>query len=306
MPNLKPLMAMNFNRPYTDDDWFAALAAVEKVRKVQQQRALQQLRALHKKTHAAFEDDTDCWFDARSHTVSDTSVMFISETEREEVAKLAFELEQQEHQQQQLTVSLSRELEVPTPSCVPNPPLLFADKDWKYCQVDIKPFCFYWERDPVRSTPFPLPIDEQMKLNSLFQKTHQSIPGMWMRDVGHQMLLHAAPTLIAVPGVVNYTEYFNKDNSTASWALRRDIKFGKTVGQMFMTTEGLLILRVFTYGMFSRAVEWIGEDYIRLEDSGETIVTRQMCKIMADNSVGSQFLIGRRIGVSPPKRTSHS
>lgn len=64
-----------------------------------------------------------------------------------------------------------------------------------------------------------------------------------MRDVDNQMLLHATPNLAAVPGVVNYTEYFNKDNSTASWTLRRDIKLGKTVGQMFMTTDGLLILR---------------------------------------------------------------
>jgi hypothetical protein len=47
-------------------------------------------------------------------------------------------------------------------------------------QVNTKPFLFYWERDPLRSSPFPLPIDEQMKLNSLFQKTHQSIPGMWV------------------------------------------------------------------------------------------------------------------------------
>lgn len=58
--------------------------------------------------------------------------------------------------------------------------------------------------------------------------------------------------------------------------------------------------------MFSKAIEWIGEDYIRLEDNGETIVTRQLCKIMADNSVGTQFLIGRKIGTSPPKRHSSS
>lgn len=307
MPNLKPLMAMNLNRPYTDDDWFEAMSAIEKVRKIQQQRALQQLRSLHRISHAAHEDDTgDHWFDARSHTMSDSSVAFISDAERDEVDKLAHELEQQEHQQQQLTVTLSRELEAPLPSCVPNPPLLFADKNWKYCQVDVKPFCFYWERDAVRSSPFPLPIDVQMGLNMLFQKTHQSIPGMWMRDVGEQLLLHATPTIVAVPGIVNYTEYYNKDNSTASWTLRRDIKIGKTVGQMFMTTEGLLIFRVFTYGMFSKAIEWIGEDYIRLEDNGETIVTRQLCKMMHANTVESQFLIGRKIGLAPPGKHPHA
>lgn len=54
--------------------------------------------------------------------------------------------------------------------------------------------------------------------------------------------------------------------------------------------------------MFSKAIEWIGEDYIRLEDNGETIVTRQLCKIMADDSVGVQFLVGRKVGSHPPKR----
>lgn len=167
-----------------DDDWCAAMSAIQRVRKIQQQRALQQLRCQPKFTHTAYDDDTDCWFDARSHTMSESSVAFISDAERDEVARLAHELEQEDHHQQQLTVSPSRELEVITPSCVPNPPLLFAEKHWKYCQVDIKPFCFYWERDNVRSSPFPLPIDVQMGLNSLFQKTHQSIPGMWVSKTG--------------------------------------------------------------------------------------------------------------------------
>eukprot|EP00879_Flechtneria_rotunda_P003513 GHRR01003744.1.p1 GENE.GHRR01003744.1~~GHRR01003744.1.p1 ORF type:complete len:387 (+),score=108.88 GHRR01003744.1:675-1835(+) len=246
MPNLKPLMALTLNRPYTDKDWFAAMAALDKVQKLQQQRALQQLRASNRCSTASFlhvDDENDVWFDARSHVVSDSSVAFISDAEREEVAKLAHELEQQEQHQQQLTVSIICELEPCNPSCVPDPPLLCAEKHWKYCQVDIKPFCFYWERDPVRSTPFPLPIDEQMKLNHLFQKTHQSIPGMWMREVGQQLLLHATPDLAVLPGVVNYTEYYNKDSSPCSWTLRRDIKIGRTTGQMFMTTDGVLIFR---------------------------------------------------------------
>jgi hypothetical protein len=52
---------------------------------------------------------------------------------------------------------------------------------------------------------------------------------------------------------------------------------------------------VFTSGVFSRTVEWIGEDYMRLEDNGNTIITRQLCKNMEDNTVvGGQFLVGRR------------
>lgn len=314
MPNIKPLMAMSLARPYTDPDWFAAMSALEKVQKVQQARALQQLRAHHAHATARHssisgitnDDDTEAWYDARSATMSDSSVAFISDAEREEVARLAHEMEETEHAQGQLTVSVVRELEPATPNCVPNPPLLFAEKHWKYIPVNTKPFLFYWERDPLRSSPFPLPIDEQMKLNSLFQKTHQSIPGMWLREVGSQLLLHAQPTLLAIPGIVNYTEYYNKDQSPSHWTLRRDIKIGKTMGQMFMTTDGVLIFRVFTMGMFSKTIEWVGEDYTRLEDNGETIVTRQLCKMHHDDSVGTQFLVGRKIGTQPPRRGSHS
>jgi hypothetical protein len=59
-------------------------------------------------------------------------------------------------------------------------------------------------------------------------------------------------------------------------------------------------------GMFSKTIEWVGEDYTRLEDNGETIVTRQLCKMHHDNSVGTQFLVGRKIGTQPPRRSSHA
>jgi hypothetical protein len=64
-----------------------------------------------------------------------------------------------------------------------------------------------------------------------------------LREVGDQLLLHAQPTLLAIPGIVNYTEYYNKDQSPSHWTLRRDIKIGKTMGQMYMTTDGVLIFR---------------------------------------------------------------
>jgi hypothetical protein len=64
-----------------------------------------------------------------------------------------------------------------------------------------------------------------------------------LREVGDQLLLHAQPTLLAIPGIVNYTEYYNKDQSPSNWTLRRDIKIGKTMGQMYMTTDGVLIFR---------------------------------------------------------------
>eukprot|EP00878_Enallax_costatus_P036011 GHUV01040284.1.p2 GENE.GHUV01040284.1~~GHUV01040284.1.p2 ORF type:complete len:147 (+),score=33.50 GHUV01040284.1:337-777(+) len=122
------------------------------------------------------------------------------------------------------------------------------------------------------------------------------------RDVGNQFVMHATPSLPGIPSAITkYTETYNKDQTPSSWNMRRDIRVGKTVGQMFMTTDGILILRVCAYGMFSNKIEWVNEDYIRLEDNGETIVTRQICKVMADNSVQSQYMVARKAGTAPPK-----
>eukprot|EP00878_Enallax_costatus_P019118 GHUV01020158.1.p2 GENE.GHUV01020158.1~~GHUV01020158.1.p2 ORF type:complete len:116 (+),score=27.41 GHUV01020158.1:472-819(+) len=115
------------------------------------------------------------------------------------------------------------------------------------------------------------------------------------------MLMHASPSLPGIPSAItNYTEYYNLDQTPSNWCLRRDLRVGKTIGQMFMTTSGILILRLCASGMFSSKMEWATEDYIRLEDNGETIVDRQVCKLMANGSVASQYLIGRKAGTAPP------
>lgn len=59
-----------------------------------------------------------------------------------------------------------------------------------------------------------------------------------------------------------------------------------------------------TYGLFSKKVEWVGEDYSRLEDGGQTIITRQLCHMYSDGSTCSQYLVGRKLGPSPPRRAS--
>jgi len=64
-----------------------------------------------------------------------------------------------------------------------------------------------------------------------------------MREEGDQLLLIAQPGLPVMPGLAAYTEYYNKDSSLSSWTLRRDVSIGKTTGQMFMTTDGILIFR---------------------------------------------------------------
>lgn len=64
-----------------------------------------------------------------------------------------------------------------------------------------------------------------------------------MRVEGHQLVLTASPNIIAIPGIANYHEYYNLDSTKSHWALRRDISLGRSEGQMFMTTDGILIFR---------------------------------------------------------------
>lgn len=67
-----------------------------------------------------------------------------------------------------------------------------------------------------------------------------------------QMQLTAAPDILAFPGVVAYTEVFNTDSSLNLWGMRRDVRLGRTRGQMFMTTDGILIFRC-AWGACTRA-----------------------------------------------------
>jgi hypothetical protein len=117
--------------------------------------------------------------------MSDASV---SEAEHREVEQYLAELEMLRGP------APGRELSC-TPTCVPDPPLLFAPKHWKYCQVDPAAFCAYWERDKVRSTPFPLPADKQMGLSKLGLRTHESIPGMWVSSQEVVLLLRILESL---------------------------------------------------------------------------------------------------------------
>jgi hypothetical protein len=58
---------------------------------------------------------------------------------------------------------------------------------------------------------------------------------------------------------------------------------------------------VFSSGVFSRKIDWICEDYSRVEDNGRVIVTRQWSKNFTDDTITSQYLVGDRIADRPPK-----
>ena len=152
------------------------MSALEQVKEQNQALALQALQhsaghkaGLHRSSYTSANSDQ--WHDAVSHTMSDTSA--VTEAEQREIEQYLQELEMLRGP------APGPELAC-TPSCVPDPPLLFAPKHWKWCQVDARPFCAYWERDAVRSTPFPLPIDKQCGLSKLAMRCHESIPGMWV------------------------------------------------------------------------------------------------------------------------------
>lgn len=62
----------------------------------------------------------------------------------------------------------------------------------------------------------------------------------------------------------------------------------------------LRLCRVFSSGLFSSKVDWICEDYMRVEDNGNVIITQQWSRCITDNTTASQYLVGRKAGTHPP------
>jgi hypothetical protein len=80
------------------------------------------------------------------------------------------------------------------------------------------------------------------------------------------------------PGLPRYTETYDKTNATEpSWAMRRDLRIGSTSGQIYMTTDGMLILRARSKPLWGSDHDFIMEEYMRLEDGGKVIVDRMCC-----------------------------
>lgn len=55
-----------------------------------------------------------------------------------------------------------------------------------------------------------------------------------------------------------------------------------------------LLLRFQAKGLFTDRVAWVGEDYIRLEDGGNTCVTRQCARCVKSGKAATQYLVGTR------------
>jgi hypothetical protein len=82
--------------------------------------------------------------------------------------------------------------------------------------------------------------------------------------------------------------------------MRRDIRVGRSSGQMYFTACGTLIFRVYARPLWGGEPEYVMEEYSRLEDEGNVIVSRQCCKHYASGRAAVQFLVGDWLGEEPP------
>jgi hypothetical protein len=97
-----------------------------------------------------------------------------------------------------------------------------------------------------------------------------------------------------------YVEPFAKDGSTATWPARRDVRVGRSYGQLYYTSCGTLVFRVTARGLFGGAPEYVVEDYSTLSPCGREITTRQVCVHLPSGRVAEQYLAGTYVGPDAP------
>ena len=146
------------------------------------------------------------------------------------------EQQQPERQQQQ---------QQPAAPFVPDPPLEMADRAYVFVPAPaVTGFGGFWLKDPARTTPDPQPIDAMLGASKLAMRAHATIPGIWLQDSGDELTLSARPRSMAALGPLGrHVEVFRKDGAASVWAARRDVRVGRSVGQLFFTACGTLILR---------------------------------------------------------------
>jgi hypothetical protein len=102
----------------------------------------------------------------------------------------------------------------------------------------------------------------------------------------------------AIP--IRYVETFAKDGSATHFAMRRDIRMGRSTAQLYFTACGTLIFRVTVFGLFSSQPDYVCEDYLRLEEGGRAVVTRQCCTQVATGRTAVQVQVAEWMGLEPP------
>ena len=72
-------------------------------------------------------------------------------------------------------------------------------------------------------------------------------------------MLTAKPRSIPLGPLSRYVETYSKDFTTTYWNMRRDIRMGRSTGQMYFTACGTLIFRVHAKGLWGDEVEFVME-----------------------------------------------
>lgn len=102
--------------------------------------------------------------------------------------------------------------------------------------------------------------------------------------------------------LASYTETYSKAAGTRThWGMRRDVRMGRSVGELFYTACGTLIFRVTSKGLMSDEPVFVAEDYIMLDAGGRSITTRQCCCVAATGARAEQVLGGLYLGPTPPE-----
>jgi hypothetical protein len=114
------------------------------------------------------------------------------------------------------------------------------------------------------------------------------------------LTITAKPRAIPAGPLSRYVETFPKDGSAGTWAMRRDVRIGRSTGQVFFTSCGTLIFRVYYRPLWGEEPEFVCEEYSRLEDGGRVIVSRQACADLSSGASAVQWLVGRYAGERPP------
>jgi hypothetical protein len=65
-----------------------------------------------------------------------------------------------------------------------------------------------------------------------------------------------------------------------------------SAGRIYMTSDGVLVLRTVSRSLVSKEVENITEDYLSLEDNGQVVVDRMCCMHVASGKRAVQYQVG--------------
>lgn len=235
------------------------------------------------------DDDQEYWWDARSefsdlaprHDYDDSGTQLESEL-------LVFK-------DLQLCSPLTAPIALSAPSWVPDPPLKFAGERTRYLPM---PQCTglhgYWRKNPKLSSPSPLPVDVLFRSGWFCQRTHNSIAWVRVYDVDD---VFGVSLKCKVGGAMptKYRETYPKDSKQCTWMLRRDLRAGRSSGQVFFTNDGQVVVRIYSKSFHSDHIDQIVEEYYQLANEGQRLVCTQYGYDVATNKSAEQVLVGDRM-----------